>query len=152
MTVQIREDTKLKSGDEQMAAVTHAGGIVFQKKDGKTYYLIVRAKPNPSHWVIPKGHIEPGESPEVAAVREIQEEAGVKALIIATLGLVHFTYRDKQMATVLYLLEYLGETLPSEQRESHWGLFEETLSLLTFPNTREMLRRAQTVLRQRESA
>jgi hypothetical protein len=50
------------------------------------------------------------------------------------------------------LLEYLGETLPQEQREFHWGLYEKTLSLLTFPDTREMLRQARQVLRQWEMA
>ena len=84
-----------------MTAFTHAGGIVFQKRDEKIYYLIVRAKPDPSHWVIPKGHIEPGEIPEVTAVREIREETGVNARIIATLGTLNFMYRDKQIKTIL---------------------------------------------------
>jgi 8-oxo-dGTP pyrophosphatase MutT (NUDIX family) len=132
-----------------VSAFTHAGGLVFQKRDEKIYYLIVRAKPDPSHWVIPKGHIEPGEIPEVTAVREICEETGVKARIIATLGTLTFTYRDKQIKTILYLLEYVGATFPQEEREFHWGLYEETRNLLTFPDTREMLRLAQSVLHQR---
>ncbi len=132
-----------------MTAFTHAGGIVFQKRDEKIYYLIVRAKPDPSHWVIPKGHIEPGEIPEVTAVREIREETGVNARIIATLGTLTFMYRDKQIKTILYLLEYVGETFSQEEREFHWGLYEETRNLLTFPDTREMLRLAQAVLHQR---
>ncbi len=69
--------------------------------------------------------------------------------IIGTLGTLKFKYRDKQIKTILYLLEYLGETLSQEERELHWGLYEETQSLLTFPDTREMLRLAQEVLRQR---
>ncbi len=131
-------------------ALTHAGGIVFQQRQGKTFFLIVRAKPDPSHWVIPKGHIETGESPEAAAVREILEETGVQAKIIATLGTLNFTYRGKQINTILYLLEYLGETTPMEERESHWGLYEEIYSLLTFEDTREMLHLAQEIVLQRE--
>jgi 8-oxo-dGTP pyrophosphatase MutT (NUDIX family) len=138
-----------KFGAEQVATVTHAGGIVFRHINGETYYLIVRAKPDPNHWVIPKGHIEPGESPEAAAVREIREEAGVNSRIIDNLGAWQFNCRNKQIKIILYLLEYLGQTCPQEEREFHWGLYEETLSLLTFSNTREMLRRAQASLRQR---
>lgn len=132
-----------------MTAFSHAGGIVFQKRDEKIYYLIVRAKPDPSHWVIPKGHIESGELPEVTAVREIREETGVNARIIATLGTLTFMYRNKQIKTSLYLLEYVGETFSQEEREFHWGLYEEIWNLLTFPDTREMLRLAQAVLHQR---
>jgi mutator protein MutT len=128
---------------------THAGGIVFQQRNEKIYYLIVRGKPDSSHWVIPKGHIEPGENPEDTAVREILEESGVNAKIIATLGTLKFEYRDKQIKTILYLLEYLGETLSQEERELHWGLYEDTQNLLTFSDTREMLGLAQAVLSQR---
>ena len=132
--------------------LTHAGGLVFRRREGEIYYLIVRAKPDPSHWVIPKGHIELGESPEAAAVREIWEETGVQAKIIASLGTTTFIYQGKQIHTVFYLLEYLGETAPQEERESHWGLFEETLALLTFADTREKLRLAhELVLRDNEA-
>jgi 8-oxo-dGTP pyrophosphatase MutT (NUDIX family) len=132
-----------------MPEFTHAGGLVFQPRDGNIYYLIVRSKPDPSHWVIPKGHIEPDEGPEAAAIREIREEAGVMAQITASLGTLNFTYRDRKIATILYLLEFLGETQPQEERECHWGLYEETRELLTFPDTREMLFQAREILRQR---
>jgi 8-oxo-dGTP pyrophosphatase MutT (NUDIX family) len=126
--------------------LTHAGGLVFRRQDGDVQYLIVRAKPNPTHWVIPKGHIEPGESPEAAAVREIWEETGVKAKVIASLGTSTFTYEGKQIHTIFYLLEYQRETAPQEERESHWGPLEETVTLLTFADTREKLRLAHEIV------
>lgn len=126
--------------------LTHAGGIVFRQKEGKIYYLIVRAKPNPSHWVIPKGHIEPGETPEAAAVREILEETGVQAEIIATLGILNFSYQGQQIKTIIYLLEYVTEIAPMEERESHWGLYEEIINLLTFADTRKLLHLAHEIL------
>jgi 8-oxo-dGTP pyrophosphatase MutT (NUDIX family) len=128
--------------------LTHAGGLVFRRQEGEVNYLIVRAKPNPTHWVIPKGHIEPGESPEDAAVREIWEETGVQANIVSSLGRSTFTYQGKEIRTVYYLLEYQGETAPQEDRESHWGPLEETLALLTFADTREKLRLAQKIIHQ----
>lgn len=131
-----------------MEEFTHAGGLVFRRKDGEIFYLIVKAKPNPAHWVIPKGHIEPGESPEAAAVREIREETGVLASILATLGTLNFEYHGRRVETILYLLAYQGETVPEEQRECHWGLYEDILHLLTFSDTREIVRLAQDFLRQ----
>jgi 8-oxo-dGTP pyrophosphatase MutT (NUDIX family) len=127
---------------------THAGGLVFRRREGEIHYLIVRAKPDPSHWVIPKGHIESGESPEAAAVREIWEETGVQAKIIASLGTSTFIYQGKQVHIIFYLLKYQEETAPQEERESHWGLFEETLKLLTFADTKEKLRLAREIVLQ----
>jgi 8-oxo-dGTP pyrophosphatase MutT (NUDIX family) len=139
-----REKFPRKGGAEKM--LTHAGGLVFRHRGGEVHYLIVRAKPNPSHWVIPKGHIEPGESPEAAARREIWEETGVQAKIIAPLGTSSFIYQGKEIHTMYYLLEYQGETAPQEERESHWGPLEETLTLLTFADTREKLCLAEEIV------
>jgi mutator protein MutT len=132
-----------------MTAYTHAGGIVFQQRGEKVYYLIVRAKPDPSHWVIPKGHIEPGEVPETAAVREIREEAGIIARVLEPLGTLDFTYRGKEISTIIYLMEYLEETLPQEEREFHWGPYDEVSGLLTFEDTRTMLQSARKILLER---
>jgi mutator protein MutT len=129
--------------------LTHAGGLVFRHEAGKNYYLIIRGKPDPSHWVIPKGHIELGETPEAAAVREILEETGVQAQIITTLGNLNFFYRGKQIDTIVYLLEYLGEISPMEERESRWGLYEEIKSLLTFEDTRKILHLAHEIVLQK---
>jgi len=139
----------MKGGIE---VLTHAGGIVFRQREGKIFYLIVRAKPNPSHWVVPKGHIEAGESPEAAALREIWEETGVQAKIIASLGTLDFSYHDKHIITIIYLMEYTGESAPLEKREINWGLYEETVNLLTFNDTREKLAMARKLLLQRSEA
>jgi len=132
-----------------MPRYTHAGGLVFRPIGGEIYYLIVQSKPHPHHWVLPKGHLEPGESPEAAARREIREETGVIARIIDTLGTLQFNYHGEQITTILYLLEYLEQTVPLEERECHWGLYEETIKLLTFPDTQAMVHRARTILSRR---
>ena len=49
---------------------THAGGIVYRDVGSGPEYLIVRARRDPSAWVLPKGHIERGETAEEAAVRD----------------------------------------------------------------------------------
>lgn len=45
-------------------------------------------------WVLPKGKVEPGETREEAALREVGEETGVKANIIKYLGEIHYTYKE----------------------------------------------------------
>ena len=56
-----------------MSEYSHAGGVVARTEGGKREYLLVEARRRRGEWVLPKGHIEPGETPEAAAVREVQE-------------------------------------------------------------------------------
>lgn len=135
-----------------MSQYSHAGGLVFRERNGAITYLIVRAKPDPSHWVIPKGHIEPGETPEEAARREILEEAGVVAAIVAPLGDLKFHFQGEVVHTIVYLLEYQGQAPPAEARECYWGTFETTQEMLTFPDTRDLLRLARLVLQDKGMA
>ena len=63
---------------------THAGGVVFKLDRDKVQYLLVEAKNTSCIWVLPKGHIEPGESAQMTAVREVHEETGVRARIMCS--------------------------------------------------------------------
>ncbi len=62
------------------------GGVVYARKNGTFCYLLVQATSKPSEWVLPKGHIEPGERKRETAVREVFEETGVWARVVARLG------------------------------------------------------------------
>ncbi len=73
-----------------------AGGLVVDKT-GTKGLLIGRLDPkDASHerllWSLPKGHIESGESPEEAAVREVAEETGIKSEITRSLGVIDFWF------------------------------------------------------------
>jgi 8-oxo-dGTP pyrophosphatase MutT (NUDIX family) len=43
-------------------------------------------------WSLPKGHVEPGESPEETAVREVQEETGIRGRVLSKLGVIDFWF------------------------------------------------------------
>jgi len=90
-----------------------AGCLVRAPFDGEVRYLIVhpsgwynRGKP----WSIPKGLVESGESPEVAALRETREETGLECRIVGSLG--EIDYKKSRKTVVGYLAEPL-ETPPS---------------------------------------
>ncbi len=70
-----------------------AGGVVYRQSSSKLEFLI--GKHSGYHkWVLPKGLVEKGESPQEAAVREVEEEVGVKAKIIdmAPIGTTEYFY------------------------------------------------------------
>ena len=72
-------------------------------------------------WSLPKGHLEPGETPEDAAVREVEEETGIHGRLLAPLGAIAFWFvADGQRIhkTVHhYLLEADGGTLSDNDAE-----------------------------------
>lgn len=109
-------------------------------------YLLVRSSTDPTHWIFPKGHIKPGESPEMAALREVREEAGVKADILSTLGESEFN-RDVENVRVLYFaMRYKASGQADEDREVKWCSYKEAAATLSFDDARQVLEKANAIL------
>jgi 8-oxo-dGTP pyrophosphatase MutT (NUDIX family) len=132
---------------------TSAGGVVFRVDVGQPMYLLIRDSYN--NWGFPKGHIEAGEQPEAAAVREVQEETGLADLSIR--GRIDtidwfFRFRGQLIHKVchFYLMETSNATTSPQRAEGitacRWTRFEEAQSLISYANARELLRRAQELL------
>ena len=99
---------------------THAGAVVIRSGAAGVEYLIVRARSEQPEWVLPKGHIEPGETPEAAALREAREEAGVEGEIVAPLGNMVFASRSGRATVVYYLVKCVGAAPTDERRQLLW--------------------------------
>lgn len=116
---------------------THAGGVVYRRKrvgpskggaQDKIEYLLVQATDDPLKWVLPKGHINPGEKLQETAVREVREESGVWTGIRGPLGESSFTFKDEPIKVQFYLMEALKQERPIERKRKHaWFTLEETL-------------------------
>ncbi len=125
---------------------TAAGGVVV---DGPR--LLVLRRPSRAEFRLPKGHIDPGETPTKAALREVGEESGIWGLrILADLGtqLVEFNYQDHHyLRTERYFLMTCSPDVTrepaEEQFEPHWVTWEQALELLSFEGEKEWVRRAQ---------
>ena len=120
---------------------THAGGVVRRMRAGTFEYLIVRSSDG-THWVLPKGHIEPGESTEETALREVREEAGVVGTITRKIGKWQFRQGPEDVRVVYYLIEELDSEDSLEPRELRWCLLELALDQLDFAEAKEALRAA----------
>jgi 8-oxo-dGTP pyrophosphatase MutT (NUDIX family) len=109
---------------------------------GEREYLLVEARRSHGEWVLPKGHIERGETPEAAAVREVQEEAGVRAMVVARAGESTYTVGAQPVRTIFFLMRYEGEASRKEDRAIAWCRYEDALHLLPFEDTRRVLMQA----------
>ncbi|MBX3014177.1 MAG: NUDIX domain-containing protein [Caldilineaceae bacterium] len=133
---------------EKIRRYASAGGIVI---DGQRMLLLDR--PSRQEVRLPKGHIDPGETPEVAALRETQEESGYCDLIIAAdLGhqVVGFEHQGQHyLRTEYYFLMTLGSEQQSErpaedqaQFQVRWVPLAEAVAKLTFEAEKRMAQRA----------
>lgn len=119
-----------------------AGAIVVSVRGGVEHVLLVTAKRNPSHWVFPKGHIEPGETLEQTALREAEEEAGVRGRIVASAGEMTFSFQSESFLVHYFVVASNDEGRPEKGRQLQWCTYDEALRQLTFEISRALLREA----------
>ena len=125
-----------------MKTVEQAGAVVF-KNLADPKILIVRAKQDPSNWIFPKGHVEPGESLKQTAVREVREEAGVISEIVSALSpVVRFEKNNQEIRVRYFLAELRSEVRALENREKRWASPNEARKLLTHDDNRRVLESA----------
>jgi len=157
--------TEALSREDEM---THAGGVVFRKqgKEETIEYLLVQASKDRSQWVLPKGHIEPGEDPRETAVREVLEETGYWTRVrrwIADVDLEHDWQVDKVRFYVMEFVEVktpkrteegesssnglLDEEWPPENRQHIWLTLDKAKEKVNakLTETKQLLDRADTV-------
>ena len=126
---------------------TQAGGVVYRFDNGVFEFLIVTARREPRAWVLPKGNIEDDETPEEAAVREVEEEAGVIAQIERPLKDLLIDTDDRNQRIRFFLMTVLDEDEAGEGRKVRWVSLEEALDRLTFLTHRRLIREAASQLK-----
>lgn len=133
-----------------MTNPTHAGGIVFRQDPGGTLILVVRALSAEEEWIFPKGHIEcvgdRTESPEETARREVEEETGVIAEVVAPLGQLSFRKCDETVCAEMFLMRYVAEGQRAETRETRWVNLEDARQMLGHDDARSLLDKAREAL------
>jgi len=128
---------------------TSAGGVVVRADAGIEVCLI--RPTGRTVWGLPKGGLESGETLTQAAVREVAEETGIRAVVDAELGAIDYSFYSREQnirihKTVHYYLMHAtgGDTADHDHEvsEARWVGLHEALRRMTYPNEREMARRA----------
>lgn len=127
------------------------GALVFTREDGEIRYVIQRSLEGV--YGFPKGHMEPGETEEETALREIREEAGLTVrLIPGYRETVEYPLPKKPgtMKRVVYFLaEYENQPLvpqPEEIMSAVLMEYEDAMVVLPYEYQKRMLARARDLL------
>lgn len=127
-----------------------AGGLVFEdRSDGRWVVLISRRNAaGQLQWTLPKGGLEAGEDLQAAAVREVQEETGLRSEIVGKLGVVDywFVWRPDEVRYHKYVHYYLmafidGSTdvHDDEAEDVAWMPLSDAIDRLTHTNERRLV-------------
>ncbi|MSQ23462.1 MAG: NUDIX domain-containing protein [Chloroflexi bacterium] len=116
-----------------MAAVQAGGIIVWRER------VVLRRTAN-GEWVFPKGWIDPGETPEQAALREVREETGIQAEAIRYIGESSYEMDGEERPVAYYLMQAVGTPEWPEHGGLDAGAFlvSEVDRRLTFENNRRL--------------
>ena len=136
-----------------------AGGVVFRlvPRDGggaRAHYLLIRD--SYKNWGFPKGHLESGEGPEGAAVREVAEETGLRALAVE--GAIdtidwYFRFRGRLIHKVCHFFLMRSESSDTSPQRAEgitacrWAAYDEAAALVSYANARVVLDRADAMVR-----
>lgn len=139
-----------------------AGGIVFKEEKGKTWWLLIKTisgyksakKENKGPvYKFPKGHLKSGEFLKEAALREVEEEARVKANVLTKIGSNNYILWDAEnkkkiiKKVTFFLMEYECQSnlkyYDSEMViDRDWFSFEEASEKLEYDSEKVLLRKA----------
>ncbi len=131
-----------------------SGGILFRKHNDITEIAMVAVKGG-NVWCLPKGLIDKGEVPEKTALREVEEETGLKGRIIEKLGEITYWYYIKEenikcKKTVhFFLMEYEAGDVSKHDWEvdnAAWFPIDEALKKARYKGEKEIIEKAREIV------
>ncbi len=128
--------------DLEAAEVKAAGGVVWRRGAGGVEVAVVH-RPRHDDWSLPKGKLDPGESWEDAALREVEEEIGLRCRLGRELPPVAYTDQKSRAKVVRYwMMEPEGGEFAAndEVDEVRWLIPGAAVGLLSYPHDRELVR------------
>jgi 8-oxo-dGTP pyrophosphatase MutT (NUDIX family) len=132
-----------------------AGGVLYRRADGGIEVLLAsrRTRSGDLVWGLPKGLVEPGESPEETAVREVQEETGFDGKVVDDLGEIGYWYvwdGVRVRKTVhFFLMEAIAGDASRRDREMEdvaWFPLAEAEDAAGFASEKQVVARARQLL------
>jgi 8-oxo-(d)GTP phosphatase len=130
------------STEETQSQIEAAGGLLWRVVDGQPQLAVVH-RPRYDDWSLPKGKVEPGESFETAAVREVQEETGCSARLGMMAGTLRYLVDGFTKEVRFWHMDVEGECQfisSPEVDQLAWLSIPDALRKLDYPGERAILR------------
>jgi 8-oxo-dGTP pyrophosphatase MutT (NUDIX family) len=124
--------------------------------DGAARPLFLIIRDSYDNWGFPKGHVEDGERPEAAALREVTEETGLGDLSVrSSIDTIdwYFRFRGRLIHKICHfylMFTDLADTSPQRSEgitACRWEPYEDAAQLVSYANARDVLRRAHELVR-----
>jgi len=122
-----------------MTSEIEAAGGVVMRDDGR---VVVVHRPRYDDWTLPKGKLDAGESFEQAALREVEEETGLRARLGRELPPASYDVRGRRKLVRYWLMEVVddpGFTANDEVDALRWLSPADAAALLTYDRDKEVL-------------
>lgn len=115
--------------------VNQAAAIPFRHQNGQVEYCLITALSQPDFWTIPKGTIEPGDTAEVTALKEAEEEAGILGKVVGEcLGSYVYEKSGARLKVAVFLMQVnrvLDRWDESHVRKRQWVNGSDALRILS---------------------
>jgi 8-oxo-dGTP diphosphatase len=128
--------------DVGQRVVRAAGGLVCRRGIGGQVELVLVHRPAYDDWAFPKGKLQRGESEEEAALREVEEETGLRCELGREVGVSSYRDARRRPKTVRYweMTPIAGELAPAnEVDDARWVSLSDAPTVLSYPRDRDLL-------------
>ncbi|SCL29909.1 8-oxo-dGTP diphosphatase [Micromonospora nigra] len=125
-----------------MTAIRAAGGVVWRPADADGAHVCLVHRPRYGDWSLPKGKLDPGEHPLLAAVREVAEEADAQAVPQVRLPTVHYHSEGRPKTVEFWSMRAVGTggfQPGTEVDDVRWLPVDEAVRLVSYPHDAEVL-------------